>query len=80
MNYEFIEVEGEGETGPLIEEYINETHPDLDLLVVGTRNLGGLKRYNAKVILGVVPGLTRNFSDGPSAASRTIAYIMCTVQ
>ncbi|KAJ3051342.1 hypothetical protein HK097_007673 [Rhizophlyctis rosea] len=45
VNYEFVEVEGEGETGPLIEEYVNETHPDLNLLVLGTRELGTLKRW-----------------------------------
>ncbi|KAJ3044981.1 hypothetical protein HDV00_012401 [Rhizophlyctis rosea] len=45
VNYEFVEVEGEGETGPLIEEYVNETHPDLNLLVLGSRELGALKRW-----------------------------------
>ncbi|KAJ3078759.1 Ubiquitin carboxyl-terminal hydrolase 22 [Quaeritorhiza haematococci] len=45
VTYDFNEVEGEGETGPLIEEYILENHPDLDLLIVGTRNLGTLKRW-----------------------------------
>ncbi|KAI8590674.1 hypothetical protein HDU88_007695 [Geranomyces variabilis] len=45
IKYEFIEVEGEGETGPLIEEYISESHPDLDLFIVGTRNLGSLQRW-----------------------------------
>ncbi|KAI8920906.1 hypothetical protein DFJ77DRAFT_447816 [Powellomyces hirtus] len=44
VKYNLIEVEGEGETGPLIEEYINETHPDLDLFIVGTRNLGSIQR------------------------------------
>ncbi|KAJ3016255.1 hypothetical protein HKX48_004136 [Thoreauomyces humboldtii] len=43
--YEFISVEGEGETGPLIEEYVNESYPDPDLFIVGTRNLGTLQRW-----------------------------------
>ncbi|KAJ3283649.1 Ubiquitin carboxyl-terminal hydrolase 22 [Borealophlyctis nickersoniae] len=45
VNYEFIEVEGESETGPLIEEYITKSHPDLNLLVVGQRALGKLERW-----------------------------------
>ncbi len=45
ISYEFVEVEGEGEIGPIIDEYIQNNHPDLNLLVVGTRNLGGLKKW-----------------------------------
>ncbi|KAI9098273.1 hypothetical protein DFS34DRAFT_620193 [Phlyctochytrium arcticum] len=45
FSYEFVQVEGEGETGPLIEEYIRENHTDLDLFIVGTRNLGGLQKW-----------------------------------
>lgn len=45
INYDFIEVEGEGETGPLIEEYINETHPDVDMVVTGSRNQGTVRRF-----------------------------------
>jgi nucleotide-binding universal stress UspA family protein len=47
IEYEFIKVEGEGETGQLIEEYVNENHGpgDVSLVVVGTRNQGPLKRY-----------------------------------
>ncbi len=56
INYEFIQIEGEGETGELIEvnlqiqyhdfkEYINENHADVDLVVCGTRNQGTLKRW-----------------------------------
>ena len=40
-----------GETGVLIEEFVNEKFPDLDLLVVGTRNQTAFKRYvNLKFI------------------------------
>lgn len=45
INYSFIEVEGEGETGPLLEEYIRDAHPDVNLVVTGTRNFGSLKRW-----------------------------------
>ncbi|KAI8822391.1 uncharacterized protein EV422DRAFT_396652 [Fimicolochytrium jonesii] len=45
VNYRFLEVEGEGETGPLMEEFVNESHSDLDLFIIGTRNLGTLQRW-----------------------------------
>jgi nucleotide-binding universal stress UspA family protein len=45
VTYKFIKVEGQGETGPLIEEYINQEISDADMLYVGTRNNGPLKRW-----------------------------------
>lgn len=50
LNYEFLEVEGEGETGPLILEFIESQHNDSDLVVVGSRNLGSLQRYVVKCV------------------------------
>jgi nucleotide-binding universal stress UspA family protein len=44
MNFEFVEIEGEGEVGPILEKYIESEHPDAHLLVVGTRNKGALER------------------------------------
>jgi nucleotide-binding universal stress UspA family protein len=45
VNYKFIKVEGEGETGPLIENYVALQVPDCDMVYVGTRNNGPLKRW-----------------------------------
>ena len=45
VNYQFIKVEGEGEIGPLMEGYIKQQLPDLDMVYVGTRNNGPLKRW-----------------------------------
>ena len=50
VNYEFIQVEGEGEIGPLIKEYVDTERPDLSMLVVGTRLLRGVQ----KLFLGSV--------------------------
>ncbi len=45
VTYKFIKVEGEGETGPLIEGYIKKELSDLDMVYVGSRNHGPLKRW-----------------------------------
>ncbi len=44
INFEFVEIEGEGEVGPILEKYIESEHSDAHLLVVGTRNKGALER------------------------------------
>jgi len=44
VNYEFVQVEGEGETGPVIAQYLAESHADLNMLVLGSRNLTGVKK------------------------------------
>ncbi|KAH9266153.1 hypothetical protein BASA84_001197 [Batrachochytrium salamandrivorans] len=45
VSYEFFVVEGEGETGPVLEKYIKEMHPHTDMFVIGTRNNAGIKRW-----------------------------------
>ncbi len=45
VNYSFIKVEGNGELGPIIEEYIQAQLPNLDMVYVGTRNHGVLKKW-----------------------------------
>lgn len=55
VNYSFIKVEGNGEVGPIIEDYIQSQLPLLDMvysiflhefmIIVGTRNHGALKRW-----------------------------------
>ncbi|KAL7754437.1 hypothetical protein RI367_000418 [Sorochytrium milnesiophthora] len=50
ISYEFIEVEGEGEVGPILEKFIVEKEPRCSMAVVGTNNHGGIKR----MILGSV--------------------------
>ncbi|KAI9141029.1 hypothetical protein BKA69DRAFT_471305 [Paraphysoderma sedebokerense] len=42
--YEFIVVEGEGEVGPILEKYIEDTVPECKMVVVGSKNMSGLKR------------------------------------
>ncbi|KAI8811015.1 hypothetical protein BJ742DRAFT_166173 [Cladochytrium replicatum] len=42
INYEFLQVEGEGDTGSLVLAYVEGI--GVDLLVVGSRALGNLKR------------------------------------
>jgi nucleotide-binding universal stress UspA family protein len=44
VNYEIKTVEGEGYPGPIIEEYILNNYPNLNLLITGTRNHQGLKK------------------------------------
>ncbi|KAI9209247.1 uncharacterized protein BJ171DRAFT_485873 [Polychytrium aggregatum] len=43
--YDFVQIEGEGDVGPLIEEFVKESHPDTNMLVLGTRNLGTVQRW-----------------------------------
>lgn len=45
LNYELVEVEGEGEVGPVIVEYVMTAHKDAKLVCVGSRNLSGLKKW-----------------------------------
>ncbi|KAJ8322772.1 hypothetical protein BDV3_006930 [Batrachochytrium dendrobatidis] len=45
VSYEFFVVEGEGETGPVLEKYIKEMHPQTNMFFIGTRNNSGLKRW-----------------------------------
>jgi nucleotide-binding universal stress UspA family protein len=42
--YEFVEVEGEGDIGPILERYIEAEVPDCNLVVVGTHGHQGLKK------------------------------------
>ncbi|KNE62023.1 hypothetical protein AMAG_07281 [Allomyces macrogynus ATCC 38327] len=44
VSYELIEIEGEGEVGPLLEKYIDEHVPDCNLVVLGTHGHQGLKK------------------------------------
>ncbi|KAJ3393607.1 hypothetical protein HDU92_007646 [Lobulomyces angularis] len=44
VDYDFFEVEGEGEAGPLIKEYLEKNYKDINLCCVGSRHLGGLKK------------------------------------
>lgn len=43
VDYEFVEVQGEGEVGVLIEQYIRDKA--VDLVVCGSRNQGAVKRW-----------------------------------
>ncbi|RKP10491.1 hypothetical protein THASP1DRAFT_27729 [Thamnocephalis sphaerospora] len=44
VDYEIKTVEAQGNVGPVIEAYIVENYPRLDLLITGTRNHQGLKK------------------------------------
>ncbi|RIA93291.1 hypothetical protein C1645_762709 [Glomus cerebriforme] len=44
VQYDFIEHEGQGAAGEILAEYIPQNQPDLNLLIVGSRNLEGLKK------------------------------------
>ncbi|KAI9187861.1 hypothetical protein H9P43_002252 [Blastocladiella emersonii ATCC 22665] len=44
VDYELVEVEGEGDVGPLIERYLADNVPECDLVVIGTHNHQGLKK------------------------------------
>ncbi|CAJ0828174.1 11106_t:CDS:10 [Entrophospora sp. SA101] len=41
VKYEFIEYEEHGTVGEIIKEYINKKEPNLDALIIGSRNLDG---------------------------------------
>lgn len=43
--YEVVELEGEGEAGELIDEYVKDLGDAVKMVVVGTRNNGALKRW-----------------------------------
>lgn len=47
VEYEFSVVEGEGDMGSVVESYIHQLKETtrVDLVVVGTRNNGSLKRW-----------------------------------
>lgn len=45
VSYELVDVEGEGEVAPVIVEYLNQSHPDTNLVVVGSRNLSGIRKW-----------------------------------
>ncbi|KAG9299231.1 hypothetical protein G9A89_013879 [Geosiphon pyriformis] len=44
VKYSFLKHEGHGTVGKILQEYIEKTTPDLNLLVVGSRNLEGLQK------------------------------------
>nr|CAG8497799.1 6827_t:CDS:10 [Entrophospora candida] len=44
VKYEFIEYEEHGTVGEVIKEYINKKEPNLDALIIGSRNLDGFKK------------------------------------
>ncbi|TPX33514.1 hypothetical protein SmJEL517_g03594 [Synchytrium microbalum] len=49
-NYEFVNIEGEGDTAQLLKEYFDRDHPDLNLFVVGTTS----KTMVGRMFLGSV--------------------------
>ncbi|GBC00686.1 hypothetical protein RclHR1_03940012 [Rhizophagus clarus] len=44
VQYDFIEHKGYGIVGKILTEYISQNQLDLDLLIVGSRNLDGLQK------------------------------------
>jgi nucleotide-binding universal stress UspA family protein len=44
VQYNLIEYEGHGIVGEILTEYISQKQPDLNLLIVGSRNLEGLQK------------------------------------
>lgn len=64
VSYELVEVEGEGETAPLIAEFVKaqEGMGKVDVVVVGSKNmlLGGLRKW----VVGSVSGMYSWASNG----------------
>jgi hypothetical protein len=44
VEYDFIEYESHGIVGEIIKEYIDKEEQNVDILIVGSRNLDGLQK------------------------------------
>lgn len=51
IKYEFLQLEGEGEVGLVLKQYIDENSLELDLIVMGSSHKGSIEKY----IVGSTP-------------------------